>query len=217
MPALARDVLFGPTSSPAKQPDNFHALVHKLSKVLGPSSGIDSQDVDPQQLQTLMEEYVSNPSEWEDYALGDLSRPYTRNLVDRGNGKSNLLILVWTPGKGSPIHDHANAHCIMKVLKGRLQETLFDWPDKLALNNGQPSPLNVKRDTIYRENEVTYMSDTLGLHKVRNPDPNEIAVSLHLYTPPNAAVYGCHTFDPSTGSAVHVKQCNFFSDRGQRI
>jgi len=103
------------------------------------------------------------------------------------------------------------------VLKGRLQETLFDWPDKTAINNGLESPPKVKRETIYRENEVTYMSDTLGLHKVSNPDPDEIAVSLHLYTPPNAAVYGCHTFDPSTGKAVHVKQCNFFSDRGQRI
>jgi cysteine dioxygenase len=67
----------------------------------------------------------------------------------------------------------------MKVLKGRLQETLFDWPDKLALNNGQPSPLIVKKETIYHENQVTYMSDTLGLHKVSNPDPDEVAVSLH--------------------------------------
>lgn len=25
------------------------------------------------------------------------------------------LILVWSPGKGSVIHDHANAHCVMKV------------------------------------------------------------------------------------------------------
>jgi len=90
MPALARDVLFGATSSPSK-PDGFHGLVRTLSKILGPTSGIDSADVDPQELQALMENYVSNPPEWDRYALGDLSRPYTRNLVDRGNGKCNLV------------------------------------------------------------------------------------------------------------------------------
>lgn len=33
-------------------------------------------------------------------------------------------------------------------------------------------------------NQVAYMSDRLGLHSVGNPstDPNDYAVSLHLYT-----------------------------------
>lgn len=70
--------------------DAFHSLVQDLSQVLGPSSGIDSEDVDPRELQALMERYISNPSEWQKYALGDYSRNYTRNLVDKGNGKSNL-------------------------------------------------------------------------------------------------------------------------------
>jgi len=34
--------------------------------------------------------------------------------------KSLQLILVWTPGKESPIHDHAGSHCIMKVWVARL-------------------------------------------------------------------------------------------------
>lgn len=70
--------------------DAFQRLVTSLSDVLGPSSGIDSDDVDPNELQKLMRDYVSRASEWQHFALGDLSRGYTRNLVDRGNGKSNL-------------------------------------------------------------------------------------------------------------------------------
>ena len=101
--------------------DKFQALVDALSQKLGPSSGIDSKDVDARELQDLMEKYMSNESEWQKYAFADPSRPYTRNLVDKGNGKSNLvrrppvcdfflltwsqLILVWTPNKGSPIHE----------------------------------------------------------------------------------------------------------------
>jgi cysteine dioxygenase len=71
--------------------DGFHQLVRDLSNVLGSSSGIDSADVDPKDLQTLMEEYNSNKLEWIKYAFGDKSRAYTRNLVDKGNGKSNLV------------------------------------------------------------------------------------------------------------------------------
>jgi cysteine dioxygenase len=76
--------------------DAFHKLVQNLRDALGPSSGIDSDDVDTTKLQQLMRDYLSNPSEWKKYAHGDNSRSYVRNLVDRGNGKSNLVCFVWT-------------------------------------------------------------------------------------------------------------------------
>jgi cysteine dioxygenase len=88
------------------------------------------------------------------------------------------LVLVWSPGRGSPIHDHADAHCLMKVLKGSLKETLFVFPD----HEGERP--EVTRETIYDEGMVTYMSDDLGLHKISNSDPENIAVSLHRMPSP---------------------------------
>ncbi|KAJ5344219.1 Cysteine dioxygenase [Penicillium brevicompactum] len=197
--------------------DAFEKLVQDLSAALGPSSGLDSSDVDPMQIQLLMEGYASNPDEWSSYALGDASRTYTRNLIDEGNGKSNLLILVWSPGKGSTIHDHANAHCVMKILKGKLQEDLYSWPDQKQIENGESCPPQLTKQTIYGEDQVTYMSDKLGLHRISNPDPNDFAISLHLYTPPNAAIHGFCIYDERTGKARHIKQTNFYSFRGQRL
>lgn len=78
----------------------FDALVEDIRSVLGSSSGIDSEDVDVNDLMNLMRSYSSQKSDWQNFALGDPSRSYTRNLVDEGNGKANLLILVWSPGKG---------------------------------------------------------------------------------------------------------------------
>lgn len=69
----------------------FEKLVRDLSAVLGSSSGLDSDDVDPMVILKLMDKYVSNESEWGSFALGDASRAYTRNLIDEGNGKSNLV------------------------------------------------------------------------------------------------------------------------------
>lgn len=93
-PALAEDALgFGGGSSynSSSKQDNFHQLVESLSKILGSSSGLNSDDVDVKHLQQLMEKYMSLESEWQRYAFSDLSRGYTRNLVDEGNGKSNLV------------------------------------------------------------------------------------------------------------------------------
>lgn len=83
---------------------------------------------------------------------------------------------MWNPGKGSPIHDHANAHCIMKVLAGHLHETVYHSPKNKA---EQSKPLSVKSANTFGMNEVTYISDDIGLHRVHNPSPDQVAVSLH--------------------------------------
>jgi hypothetical protein len=90
VPSIAQDATgAGSAVSPPLNP--FHQLVADLSKILGPSSGLNSSDIDVRELQKLMENYISSRPEWDKYAFQDLSRGYTRNLVDEGNGKSNLV------------------------------------------------------------------------------------------------------------------------------
>jgi hypothetical protein len=71
--------------------NRFDDLVQALKDALGPSSGLTSDDVDVEYLTRLMQDYDSDPAEWSRFAMGDQSRGYTRNLVDEGNGKSNLV------------------------------------------------------------------------------------------------------------------------------
>lgn len=174
--------------------NKFDQLVDLLRDALGESSGLTSDDVDLDVLMDAMARYVSNGEEWAKYDLGDASRGYTRNLVDEGNGKSNLvwrtvlplpvvirtdstqptqLVLVWSPGKGSPIHDHGNAHCIMKILRGNLTETRYDFPE-----GTEPKEMTIKSQAVHAENAVAYMADELGLHRVSN-EGSDFAVSLH--------------------------------------
>jgi cysteine dioxygenase len=94
-PSIAQDAL-GAGSCNTEPLDPFHRLVSDLSKILGPSSGLNSEDVDVQKLHKLMTEYASKEKEWSKYAFSDFSRGYTRNLVDEGNGKSNLVSLGLT-------------------------------------------------------------------------------------------------------------------------
>ena len=89
--SIAQNTMEAGSGIPEPLLDSFHRFVSHLSKILGLSSGLDSEDVDVQRLQKLMEDYTSDESEWSKYAFSDLSRGYTRNLVDEGNGKSNLV------------------------------------------------------------------------------------------------------------------------------
>lgn len=71
--------------------DRFEQLVLALRDALGPSSGLTSDDVDVDFLSRLMEDYDCADATWSRYAFGDITRGYTRNLVDEGNGKCNLV------------------------------------------------------------------------------------------------------------------------------
>ena len=218
------------------QDNDFQRLVRDLSDILGPSSGIDSADVNPTDLITRMESYTSVQADWLQYAYKDASMAFTRNLVDRGNGKSNLLVVVWTPGRESVIHDHANAHCIMKVLRGSITETRYEWPTPPAststtrdsspssmyrggLHGSLPSTdhMRTTKITTFENDQVTYMADDLGLHKISTAHSDTCAVTLHLYTPPNAANHGCKVFDEKTGDWKLVTGYNFYSSYGRRL
>lgn len=193
-------------------PNNkFGKLIEDLKKILGPDKGLSSEDIDVDKIKEVMELYESDELEWGKYALNDPSRSYTRNGVIDLNGNANLLILVWNPAKSSAIHDHANAHCCMKILKGTLKESLYDFPEQVG------NELVPKKETLLHREDVGYISDDIGLHKISNPLDNEVSVSLHLYTPPYASLYGCSMYEAGNGKRHHVDMSKYYSYQGKLI
>lgn len=75
-------------------PSSLDELVRLLHQELG-AEGLDSASIDVSRVQKIMSNYQSNAKDWSQYALFDSGR-YTRNLVDSGNGKFNLMILCWS-------------------------------------------------------------------------------------------------------------------------
>lgn len=79
------------------------------------------------------------------------------------------LILVWTPGKASPVHDHAGSHCVMKVLQGSLKETQYKWPDR-EVTEDQYLPLQAQGSTLLSRDDVTYISDKVSCDDCEHSD-----------------------------------------------
>lgn len=143
-------------------------------------------------------------------------------MVDEGNGKFNLILLCWGEGHASPVHDHADSHCFMKMLQGELCEIRYEWPSKIDENannsekaeeNMDESELKEKSRTILELNGVYYINDNLGLHRVENPSHVNTSVSLHLYCPP---FNSCQVFNKQTGKSTKC-DVTFWSKYGKRL
>ncbi|CAK5090855.1 unnamed protein product [Meloidogyne enterolobii] len=135
-----------------------------MNKLISDIRNIFNEDlINTEEVRRVLEEYKSNTKDWNKFALFDPHK-YTRNLVDAGNGKYNLMVLCWGPGMGSSIHDHTDAHCFVKVLQGNLLETRFEWPtednknDENQNSEGSGRPLIENGNQLYKLNGVSYIS-----------------------------------------------------------
>lgn len=101
----------------------------------------------------------------------DDSKSYLRNKIYE-NEKYELILIKWKPNSESLIHDHPSNGCLLKVIEGSLKETLYD------------QQINKKKETIFNKEEVNYIDNKMGYHKITNLN-NDYSYSLHLYSPPN--------------------------------
>ncbi|KAK4467901.1 hypothetical protein MN116_008511 [Schistosoma mekongi] len=149
----------------------------------------NQEQININEIHKLFNNFQCDLTEWQKYIYFNKIH-YTRNLIDEGNGKYNLFLLCWSKDQGTRIHDHTGAHCYVKVIKGCIKETIFEWPKYFTDGKFNDSinqidlPLTVKSVSEVRPGEVTYMHDKIGIHRLHNPSTTETAITLHLYFPP---------------------------------
>ncbi|XP_037946645.1 cysteine dioxygenase type 1 [Teleopsis dalmanni] len=213
---IEKPLKFGPVIQTLQ--DLIDALHHEFS----------TNYVNIEMVNHLMLSYQSKPREWKKFAKFDRYK-YTRNLVDAGNGKFNLMILCWGEGHSSAIHDHADSHCFMKMLKGELKETRYEMPKTVHTSTTIEADIgrNIEdeehdefdsaelQETGHSQiltNDVAYINDNLGLHRVENPSHSDTSVSLHLYCPP---FNSCSVFHKNSGKKISCS-VTFWSKYGVR-
>ncbi|OMH80041.1 Cysteine dioxygenase type 1 [Zancudomyces culisetae] len=190
---------------PEVQVNSLDDLIAGIHSVLGSDSGLGEDLVKVEKVKALMTAYKASANDWKYFANYNGCK-YTRNLVDAGNKKFNLLLLVWGKNVKSPIHDHANSHCMMKLLNGELTEEQFDMPHAGSANTD--TEIMPKKVTKLYLNDVAYIHDKIGLHRINNDLEDVHSVSLHLYSPPYDV---CKVFDDKSGSAT-TSRCDVFFD-----
>ena len=118
---------------------------------------------------------------------------YQRNLV-RAGPHYHAWLLCWRNGQRSPIHDHRGSACVVRVLRGRLTETVFE----LAPNGHVKATFS--RD--FDEGSLVGSEDG-DVHQVSNLQAGSAdLVTLHVYAPPLLRMGTYSLYDLNRGYEV---------------
>ena len=102
------------------------------------------------------------------------SNHYGRNLMFE-NEHVQLLCLCWKSGQRSPVHDHADSTCAVKIITGVASETIYEMT---------PSGFIKPIATVDFHEDVIGSKDS-DIHQVSNLQaPGLDLVTLHYYAPP---------------------------------
>lgn len=100
---------------------------------------------------------------------------YRRNLV-RGGAWYHLLVICWRSGQRSPIHNHAESTCGLKVLRGIATETKFETTPSTLVKAVSSRDL--------RDGHIAASQDA-DIHQVSNLQAGGTdLITLHIYSPP---------------------------------
>jgi len=98
-----------------------------------------------------------------------IQKPYYKNICENKSVYNNDLILKlikWHPKYEGQFHGHNDYHCYFKILHGNLSENILKSYSE--------------KEKIYEVNNIGYISDTIGQHKIKNLS-NDYSYSLHIY------------------------------------
>jgi hypothetical protein len=113
----------------------------------------------------------------------DLLETYLRITLGQNNGESPgipYVMEIWPVGHYSPIHSHANASAIIRVLSGEINVSLYPF---LCAEKTSVLPF---ANATFQKDEITWITPALNqIHKLQNMPTNStacITIQCYMYT-----------------------------------
>ena len=163
--------------------NNVVAGLHPLVKFL---DGL-SQRAPIEELARLLHEAGVTSEDLKPYKVfGD--SVYRRNLICE-NDWYELLCICWRSGQRSPIHDHAQSTCGLRIMEGVCTETIFESTPSGQIKAVGSNDCGVGHVCATQDAEV---------HQISNlQSEGTDLVTLHIYSPPlrSMATYSLHNVE----------------------
>jgi predicted metal-dependent enzyme (double-stranded beta helix superfamily) len=125
--------------------------------------------------------------------LQPTARGYARRLLHLDPaGRYSVVVMVWGPGQGTDLHDHAGSWCVECVYRGEIEVTSH------ALLTEVDAPLLRFREmgrVRARPGDAGALIPPFEYHRIANAGP-EPAVTVHVYA---GEMRHCHVFLPVDG------------------
>lgn len=110
----------------------------------------------------------------------NFNETYLRITLGQNNGESPgipYVMEIWPVGHYSPIHNHSEAHAIIRVLNGEINVSQFPY---LCATKDGIKPFSV---TNFHKDQVTWISPTMNqTHQLRNlPENSATCITIQCY------------------------------------
>ncbi len=116
---------------------------------------------------------------------------YSRRLLHAAEDYS-VVVMVWGPGQGTPIHDHDGKWCVECVYEGAIRVTSYD----LVGNPGDEIVSFTKQQEVAAgRGEAGALIPPFDYHVMENTQ-DEVAVTIHVY---GGELHGCDIYTPVDG------------------
>ncbi len=197
------DVAIGKVTVPANLTSACQKLYNNIS---GENFQLDTEDF-PHFVEAI-EASIRDPRGWcydtlkkkaNEFGEPDPKATYLRITMGVNQGDSPgipYVMEIWPGGHYSPIHNHANANAIIRVLSGEITASLYPM---LSADHSKPFA-----QATFGTGEVTWISPGLNqthkLHNTRESGPTCITIQCYLYGEADTTHY--EYFDYLSGQEI---------------
>lgn len=125
--------------------------------------------------------------------LAESGERYARRLVYRcPDGSYSMMVMVWAPGQGTPVHDHAGKWCVEYVHTGEIEITSF-----APVSDTGRDVVQFAQEGVMRAGpgDVGVLVPPNEYHRIRNVS-DDTAVTIHVYA---GEMLWCHAFHDMGG------------------
>jgi hypothetical protein len=131
----------------------------------------------------------------------NLKETYLRITLGENNGESPgvpYVMEIWPIGHFSPVHSHANAEAVIRVLHGTIHVKLFPY-----LSHNKEQTVKPFGYADFKENDITWISPTLNqTHQLFNKESSTqtcITIQCYMYNQKDKSHYDYFDYIDANG------------------
>ncbi|UCE04027.1 MAG: cysteine dioxygenase family protein [Candidatus Latescibacterota bacterium] len=178
-------------------PNASSASVDSLMRRLDHAASVENAKTICRNIKDVLMEELGNrrvriPEEY----LAPVTTGYARRLLYKDHAsRFSVVVMVWGPGQGTPLHDHAGHWCVECVYEGRIRVTSYDVD-----HERESGVLFKKADSVVSGvGAAGALIPPFEYHTIENPF-DERAVTIHVY---KGELTWCHAFEPLDDKGWH--------------
>lgn len=131
---------------------------------------------------------------------------YARRLLHRSRSPEyEVLAMIWGPGQGTPLHDHAGLWCVEGVLEGEIGVVQYDLEEE----DGDRLRFSSQQSVTAGVGSAGSLIPPYEYHTIHNASGQTTAITVHVY---GGEMSECTVFEPLGGGWFRRRTKNLVYD-----